>query len=403
MSTAISSARYTDLYDYCTTATQLNDDLAGQGGRLSSRLNHFEATCRESGFRTGGDNLGGALQSYSTWAMPIDQRVRKVGEDFQRADATHRSWWDTITQVRIDWKRLLGTLIVPGFAVLPLLPGAAKWVVDLVSKQVEIIKDITTWFSDQDFSDQVDIFKGIFTLVALGTLKVSKSDIPHRVGVSAPNLARFILRLPSKHLKLTTLTDKLKGRALGTGFIIAAGIKTIEQAKYDFETFKGDELKKWTAVVYDAALILTVTAGVALLTAGIVAILPVAGVAAGVATVGISLALGFGVDTYLLDPYLKGDWHKEHVDILTDNVREFKRDPLAFTKVFGGEIANRLGGNAEEFQRDPAAFTKVFGSEIFRVAKEGLTPVAAHVKDHASQLVDYILGKPEQPRASLAI
>ena len=77
MSTATSSARYTDLYDYCTTATHINDDLNGHGGRLGSRLSYFEATCRESGYRVGGDDLGGALQSYSTWAMPIDRHVRK--------------------------------------------------------------------------------------------------------------------------------------------------------------------------------------------------------------------------------------------------------------------------------------------------------------------------------------
>lgn len=85
-----SSARYTDLYDYARAAEQIDYELMGQADRLINRLGHYEATCREPGFQTGGNELGSALRSYASHALPVDQRVRAVGEGFQRADARAR-------------------------------------------------------------------------------------------------------------------------------------------------------------------------------------------------------------------------------------------------------------------------------------------------------------------------
>jgi hypothetical protein len=389
MTTAVSSARYTDLYDYCTTATQINNDLTSQGGQLSNKLSHFEATCLEPSFRVGGDNLGGTLQSYSTWAMPIDRRVRKVGEDFQRADGVLLSRPVTTPKRRIDWRRLLGFAVFPPLIIMPLLPHVTQWMTANVSN---------FWTA---------VSTGA-TLAALSTLRISVSSIPGRVGVSAPHWARLILDLPSRHLKEATLASKLTKPVFGIGMLIAAGIKTYEQAKYNFEVFKDDELKKWTAVVYDAALILVATAAATgaaalIVTVGLPAIgITLAGVASAVATIGIAVSLGWAIDHFFLDPYLKGDRHKEHVSILAENLRFLKEDPTTFMQYLVPEFGNRLGENAKEFKQHPLEFTKVFGSELGRAIDEH-TGISGHIKSHIDQFIDYVRGEPEPPPMCVAI
>ena len=83
---ATSSARYVDLYDYARAAEQIDYDLMGRADRLISRLSYYEATCREGGYQVSSDGLGSALRSHAAHALPIDQRVRAMGEAFQRAD-----------------------------------------------------------------------------------------------------------------------------------------------------------------------------------------------------------------------------------------------------------------------------------------------------------------------------
>jgi len=84
---ATSSARYTDLYDYTSAARQINIGLIGQAAKLGTRLALFEATCREPGFRVGGGGLGASLGAYGAKAEPVDEKVRLIGERFQRADS----------------------------------------------------------------------------------------------------------------------------------------------------------------------------------------------------------------------------------------------------------------------------------------------------------------------------
>ena len=175
-------------------------------------------------------------------------------------------------------------------------------------------------------------------------------------------------------------------------------------------------MEKWSAYVYDAALILTTTAFVA--TAGYLAVsagiglLALAGISApvvavGLAVVRVTVALGLAVDRFVLDTYLHGGAHQKHIGILADNAREFRRDPAAFTKVFGGEIVNRLGDNAAEFKRHPAAFGEAFMVKYARVRGEALNPIGASIKasikDHTDKLVDYIMGSPEPPQACVAM
>jgi len=109
---AISSARYVDLYDYARAAEQIDYDLMGQADRLISRLSYFEATCRESGYQVGSDGLGSALRSYATHALPIDQRVRTVGEAFQQADGQAEMFLGRLARLSIG--SVLFRLIRPG-------------------------------------------------------------------------------------------------------------------------------------------------------------------------------------------------------------------------------------------------------------------------------------------------
>lgn len=98
---ATSSARYVDLYDYARMAEQMDYELMGQADRLINQLSYYEATCRESAIQVGSDGLGSALRSYASRALPIDQRVRTVGEGFQRADGQAATLLERLTGLRI--------------------------------------------------------------------------------------------------------------------------------------------------------------------------------------------------------------------------------------------------------------------------------------------------------------
>lgn len=109
---ATSSARYVDLYEYARAAEQLDYDLMGQADRLMSKLSYYEATCREPGYQVGSDSLGSALRSYAAHALPVDQRVRTVGEAFQRADGRAETFLGRLAQLSIG--SILFRLIRPG-------------------------------------------------------------------------------------------------------------------------------------------------------------------------------------------------------------------------------------------------------------------------------------------------
>lgn len=412
MSTATSSARYTDLYDYCRAAEQIDHDLINQADRLADRLNHFEATCRESSFRVGSDSLGPALRSYGVQALPVDRNVRTVGERFERADGIQQSWWERINEIRIDWGQLLASLVIPGFAIMPLLADAADWVAEYWEKAWLSGGGANVW---EGILDYLPWLETAISLSALSALSVRASELAGRVGVSAPGWSRFYLELASKHPYNFTLIKEL-AKPIGKGVLLAAILKSLGQWYYDFQEFKDDKLEMGTAFVYDAALILVETSGVAAVASGIVMgsifILKAAGliavasfppVAVGAAIVAVGVGVGLVVDHFFFDPYLRGDAHSGHVGILADNVREFKRDPLAFMKVFGGEIGNRLGDNAEEFVRNPAAFAGVTASELIRVVGGGLESAGNVLKDDIDKVVNFFTDDVEPPPVCVAI
>lgn len=441
MNRETSSAGYIQLYEYARIAEQIDHDLLDQAGRLANRLAWFEARCTESGLRVATDDLGGALRTHAANALPIDQRVRKVGEAFQMADAVWRPGLPATAGRAIDWRRLAVIGLFPGSLLLPLLPGVGGWLTGSASNLWSGME--TTWDGAQLIATGAVHVRAVskgnvgvsaprwarFVLgmkgkylkptslpsgvreAAYRSLKIKPSKIPGRVSVSGPKSAKDVLGLKGTNYSKATL-DSLKPRGtsgLGATILIGAGVKSAEQWWYDYKTFHGDPAAQWSAAVFDGALILTATAGVAvassLAVGAVLAGAPV--IATGLAVVGLSLALGWAVDRFVLDPYLKGDAHKKHVNILADNVREFQRDPAAFGKVFGGEIVDRLGTNAAEFKRDPAAFGEVLLTEYARVSGDALNPIGSaaktYFKDKAGELVDFIMHDAEPPPASVAL
>lgn len=402
MGALISSARYTDLYDYARTAEQMDYELMAQADRLINRLSHFQATCREPGFQVH-SSLGSALRSYATHALPIDQRVRTVGEGFQRADGSPwRLGSGSITGGGFNWRTLLGPALFPPLALAPLLSEGAHWV---------FASPGNAWSALETVAEPSA------SLLALLSIATKPSVLAGRVGVSAPNLSRWFLDLSAKHPYNATLVAELAD-PLGKSVLLGTAIQSIGQWYYDFHEFRDDKLAMVSAFVFDASLILVKTAAVTAVATGLVgatlallgvSLATVPAVAVGVAIVAVGTVLGLAVDHFFLTPYLKGEGHSEHVQILADNLKEFGRDPVAFTKVFGSELGNRLTLNAREFGRDPVMFGKVFAGELAYAVDEGLglrenfSNTANQLKGHADKLVDFITGHSEEPQACVAI
>ena len=86
MTLAISSARPQTLFNYARVGQWIDFELAQEANRLAAVLHHFEATCREPGMAMRVSYLADELSSYVRWAMPVDDWVRQVGQDFWMAD-----------------------------------------------------------------------------------------------------------------------------------------------------------------------------------------------------------------------------------------------------------------------------------------------------------------------------
>ena len=103
MSLAISSAQPRVLYRYASVGSYINQELSTEANRLGAILQHFEATCRESGYALHVGYLADELRGYTLRAIPIDDWVREVGNGFELAD--HRSWLDRLTDFIQHWQR----------------------------------------------------------------------------------------------------------------------------------------------------------------------------------------------------------------------------------------------------------------------------------------------------------
>jgi hypothetical protein len=381
--TTTSSARYTDLYDYARTAERIDHDLINQADRLTNRLSYFEATCREPGFQVSSDGLGSALRSYGVHALPVDGRVRTVGEGFQRADRSPLRLWRMANRIPRDYilrsvDYLMTRPIV--FRALQSADGPTRENAN------------SAWTAISSFG----------TLALVSTLRTSKSVYPGRVGLSAMKPVRRFLNLKATHLKATTLKSHLIKPSL-TFALVDAGFQSWAQWDFNAQAFE-DSAERKTANVYDTTIIVTKSLVVAVGAAAIVASLPVTGpVAVGVAVVSVSLVLSELANRFILEPYLEGDQHKKHVEILTLNLQELKRNPLEFTKVLGEGVVERLSLNAEEFARQPVVFTQVFADEYLKAidkqfeVNENLSKMSEQIKSGADQLVKFITGDTNPP------
>jgi GH24 family phage-related lysozyme (muramidase) len=87
MSRSISSSQPTTLFRYSDTAVSLDREVSGTAARLAGTLQHFEATCRESGFRVRVSHLPPSIRSHAESAQQIDIWVQYVGQGFVHADS----------------------------------------------------------------------------------------------------------------------------------------------------------------------------------------------------------------------------------------------------------------------------------------------------------------------------
>lgn len=282
---AISSARYTDLYDYARTAEQIDYDLMGQADRLANRLNYFEATCREGGFQVSSDSLGPAMRSYSVRALPVDQHVRKVGEDFQRADGAWGSsswlpgWWGRAT----SWAERFGDWW--------------KWIAALTSLSAYLVM---TWTPVAGYAGKVLVF--------------------------GPGWARQVLGLSPylRHIKVGNLLAHT-GKSVwvvGPWFLIGAIIESAGQWMKDIKEYQGDLVRMINAIAIDTEVAFA-TMGVAAAVTIKIAALIVAGVGitgtAGpiLVAVGVGLVVGLAAD-WMLDKFYESEFRLDAIEWLTD-------------------------------------------------------------------------------------
>ncbi len=87
MSLAISSAIPNDLSRYSSVGSRLNAELRSESSHLASVLQHFEATCRESGYTVRVSHLADEVRSYARQTDLLDQWVGVVGVGFFVADS----------------------------------------------------------------------------------------------------------------------------------------------------------------------------------------------------------------------------------------------------------------------------------------------------------------------------
>jgi len=94
MAGSISSAEPEELFRYSDFGMRINHELVSESCRLASRLQHFEATCTEPGYRVSVGHMSGAVQGYGRRNESVDSWVRRVGEGFQTADqGWGRAWY----------------------------------------------------------------------------------------------------------------------------------------------------------------------------------------------------------------------------------------------------------------------------------------------------------------------
>lgn len=100
MTQAISSAEFKQLYRYADITLLLDAGLIEQARSLHGSLEHFEATCRESGFRLLVAHVAEWMAQHGAAAKVVDDWVRIVGQGFQLADSS------TFVRLVPDWLRV---------------------------------------------------------------------------------------------------------------------------------------------------------------------------------------------------------------------------------------------------------------------------------------------------------
>lgn len=84
---ATSSAEPEKLFRYSDVTLTLDHEVKSESTRLAGTLGHFEAACREPGFRLSVGHLASALSSYGGECETVGSWVRRVGTGFLAADS----------------------------------------------------------------------------------------------------------------------------------------------------------------------------------------------------------------------------------------------------------------------------------------------------------------------------
>jgi hypothetical protein len=145
MANIIVSAVPKMLYRYADCSTQLDHDLIGTGERLTQTFGHFERHCKEPDFRVSATDSAQRLRRYGEQNLPIDERVRTIGQRFARADGMQAgiksptSWINTIKQRLSTFK--VRDVVRKAIRFIPLI-GPPAW---LAMKTGEL-----SWILKQD-------------------------------------------------------------------------------------------------------------------------------------------------------------------------------------------------------------------------------------------------------------
>ena len=133
MAQSVSSAEPEKLLRYSNFGMHVDHALDLEAMRLVPALQHFEATCTESGFQVGVGHLGDGLRGHARQSESVDSWVRQVGQGFQMADRGSFGtalWPGDVIRIKWPFPRWVAGVI----SLLPVLPALPGWIISLLPR-----------------------------------------------------------------------------------------------------------------------------------------------------------------------------------------------------------------------------------------------------------------------------
>lgn len=151
MSLAISSAIPNDLARYSSVGSRLNAELALESNKLANILQHFEATCRESGYALRVSHLADELRRYAQETDPLDRWVGVVGVGFFIADSASRivTWaeWAVggVLVISVARSSRYLTISLDWVKVFGLTPSGARTFLGITGTRIRVENLLKQW------------------------------------------------------------------------------------------------------------------------------------------------------------------------------------------------------------------------------------------------------------------